>query len=730
MWRFPCLGRAALSLRVARALAPLRITTNDRQREVSAGCAAWITNETYSYSARGELTDVYESTPHSGGYYHTSATYWANGALNTLNMNLTGVPSWTFGVDGEGRPSTVTASSGTSPLVSSTAYNLTSSPPNLQVTLGSGDSDTFSFDANTGRMTQYKYTVGATPQSVVGNLGWNSNGSLSTLGITDPFNGANQQTCSYSHDDLARITTANCGTAANQTFTYDPFGNIDKSGSPYSFQPGYTTNPPTNRISSLPGCTPSYDANGNLTNDCLNTYAWDAEGRPVTTGPVTNTYDALGRMVEQAWINGQNQQAYDQLVYDPLGRKLFFGNNQNLWWARVPLPGGGRAAYTVSNGTAYVAYYSHVDWLGSDRFFSTQNQTMYGDVAYAPFGESYAQSGTVIGSQLSFTGQNSDTVGGDYDFLMREYSFVGRWLSPDPAGLAAVDPSDPQSWNRYAYVRNSPTELTDPAGLCWPDESGCWSLMSGDDGDGWGGGIFINIGIVFGGGGGGGGGGRGSSPSGNSGLPPQQGGVGAPSGLGCLGGTPPILATGGGFNPCSFPLGGIDPRLIILNAESGNGSGFWDPWDFVYRVFVWAGPYLADAGNFILYLLDRPHQVSWVLPLAPAPGAYGIGPAGNAAFNPQTMTLCVGAGAGISQGHNVAYGPITNAYTLQGAKASPDQINSMISGWSISGGGNLTGLGVPGPGGQLSGNGSGWYFSPTVGVPGWSTASTYTSCVP
>jgi RHS repeat-associated protein len=72
-----------------------------------------------------------------------------------------------------------------------------------------------------------------------------------------------------------------------------------------------------------------------------------------------------------------------------------------------------------------------------------------------------------------YTGQNQDTessgaggAGGLYDFLYREHSPVqGRWLSPDPWGLAAVSPSDPQSWNRYAYVGNRPTNSIDPLGL-------------------------------------------------------------------------------------------------------------------------------------------------------------------------------------------------------------------------------------------------------------------------
>ena len=53
---------------------------------------AKITDLGFSYSARGEVTDTYESTPHSAGYYHVAATYWPNGMLNSLATNLAGLP--------------------------------------------------------------------------------------------------------------------------------------------------------------------------------------------------------------------------------------------------------------------------------------------------------------------------------------------------------------------------------------------------------------------------------------------------------------------------------------------------------------------------------------------------------------------------------------------------------------------------------------------------------------
>jgi RHS repeat-associated protein len=88
---------------------------------------------------------------------------------------------------------------------------------------------------------------------------------------------------------------------------------------------------------------------------------------------------------------------------------------------------------------------------------------MSSSMAYAPFGEQYSTAGT---ADPSFTSQNSDTVASLYDFTFRKHSpSQGRWISPDPLGVGAVDPTNPQSWNRYAYVANNPLSFVDPLGL-------------------------------------------------------------------------------------------------------------------------------------------------------------------------------------------------------------------------------------------------------------------------
>jgi RHS repeat-associated protein len=109
------------------------------------------------------------------------------------------------------------------------------------------------------------------------------------------------------------------------------------------------------------------------------------------------------------------------------------------------------------------------------RFASTPTSptTDFYDTGIAPYGEHYASSapGGTVGV---FGGTIQDTITGMFDTPGREYDPAsGRWLSPDPAGLAAVDLTNPPSFNRYAYVGNNPTTLVDPSGLhpcigSWP----------------------------------------------------------------------------------------------------------------------------------------------------------------------------------------------------------------------------------------------------------------------
>jgi RHS repeat-associated protein len=417
------------------------------------GHGSIVTDTWFGYSPRGEITEIYSSTPNSNGFYHISKTYWENGAVKTLS-GIPGVPTITYGADGEGRTSTVSASTGQNP-VTATVYNPASQVTSL--TFGSTDSDNYTYDPNTGRMTQYKFTVNG--QSMISTPGWNTNGTLHTLNITDPFNSANQQNCSYGYDDLGRVGSANCGSVWAQTFSYDAFGNITKTGS-ISWACATCYDQTKNRYNSTLSSLITYDAVGNLTYDTFHPRTWDANGHVVLVdGTWAQTYDGQGHMVEVNQLPTSFASSVTQYLYDPDGSLLGSSKAQTAATVNIPLPGGAQAGYT---GGA-LAHYRHVDWLGTVRLDSSPSRTVLADLARAPFGEPYAVSGT---SLESFAGMTQTFQTDFFDTPNRSYHPTqGRWLRPDPSGFQAADMTNPQSWNRYAYVLNGPLSYTDPTGL-------------------------------------------------------------------------------------------------------------------------------------------------------------------------------------------------------------------------------------------------------------------------
>jgi RHS repeat-associated protein len=118
-----------------------------------------------------------------------------------------------------------------------------------------------------------------------------------------------------------------------------------------------------------------------------------------------------------------------------------------------------------SKGTPVVT-----DRLGSVRW------NYYNTIAYYPWGEErtstsndYDKFGTYL----------RDSPGQDYA-RARYYNLnVGRFWSPDPAGIGAVNPGNPTSWNRYTYVLGDPINGNDPTG--WDGIPGCDVSYSGDE---------------------------------------------------------------------------------------------------------------------------------------------------------------------------------------------------------------------------------------------------------
>jgi RHS repeat-associated protein len=234
------------------------------------------------------------------------------------------------------------------------------------------------------------------------------------------------------------------------------------------------------------GCT--YDSDGNVEGDGNYVYGWNVyskvawsatSGTPTcgTSGRCT-VYDAFGRIVE--WSNGSTW--YERWITQVGETAYMSGTTTNYgFW---PAPGGGKIV--VSGTTNY--NYMHLDWLRNARIVSNiSSHAITHDQAYSPFGEMYDGYGASSAEYYNFAGLNGNFYSGvTWDAANRSMSnFAGRWLSTDPAGLGAVDPTNPQTWNRYAYVTNNPLAMIDPLGLqqqCIPGalnyENDCQPIQS------------------------------------------------------------------------------------------------------------------------------------------------------------------------------------------------------------------------------------------------------------
>jgi len=106
-------------------------------------------------------------------------------------------------------------------------------------------------------------------------------------------------------------------------------------------------------------------------------------------------------------------------------------------------------------------YYYHTDHLGSSNVITDGAGNMVREIYYMPYGASNTVSGS-IDVRHKFTGQELDDETGLYYYGARYYDpAIGRFISAD---TIVPNFADPQSLNRYSYVRNNPIIYTDPSG--------------------------------------------------------------------------------------------------------------------------------------------------------------------------------------------------------------------------------------------------------------------------
>jgi RHS repeat-associated protein len=260
-----------------------------------------------------------------------------------------------------------------------------------------------------------------------------------------------------------------------EAYTYDQYGNLTMPGGP-------SVSGTNNRISAAGY---GYDAAGNLTGDAAtgNVLRYDAENR------LWKVETAGGTPIAQYWYDGEGRRVRKQ-VFGTNGYTMRFvydiGGNLVAEYTTSTAPGSpskeyiygpsGLLATIEGTTTSYVM----ADHLGSPRVVTASGGAVTGRHDLKPFGEEIG----LIGGRSTAAGYaGSDTLRQRFDSKERDFEVgldffearhyaaaTGRFVSIDPL-VSSGNTGLPQTWNRYAFVLNNPTVLSDPTGLFVFDKS-------------------------------------------------------------------------------------------------------------------------------------------------------------------------------------------------------------------------------------------------------------------
>jgi RHS repeat-associated protein len=425
----------------------------------SGNCATTFT-EMYSYSQPGSkaakrlrVTRNYGST--SSVDLDSTYGYDNEGRMTSEQYPLSG-PSLTYAFDSMGR---LYSGAG----VQSATYG----PSNELLSLSGAYSESRTYNAML-QLTQLTVTPNTLQPTV--NITYAYSSSQNNGKITSQTDNISGEQVVYTYDALNRLATAGA-TSWGQRYAYDGFGNLSDQYTTAGSVPEYHVvfDPTTNRVSG--DCA---DANGNEGACFANgNYNYDVENRLVGTRlyyhPFVYAYAPGNKRVWKGYYDSNGNLTSDEVTFwSASGQKL--GTYQLVGGSTLTANQTGTWSYfggkMIANPSGYV---------GADRLGSIGK--------YYPYGQE-RPSATTNGTE-KFTGYLRDAETGlDYAGNRYHQPGTGRFLTPDPY-TASAGPSNPGSWNRYAYVGGDPIKYIDPSGQgeCDPDEE-CFIEPGGGGGEG------------------------------------------------------------------------------------------------------------------------------------------------------------------------------------------------------------------------------------------------------
>ncbi|MBJ7311490.1 Ig-like domain-containing protein [Rugamonas sp. CCM 8940] len=285
----------------------------------------------------------------------------------------------------------------------------------------------------------------------------------------------------FSYDALNRLESSTVA-QTKQVFEYDAVGNFTRKSNvgagAYQYGPagGKAADPHApgpNAVLGIPGIAGAfeYDDNGNLLKGAGREASWFSFDMPEWLKNGTS---------KSSFVYGPEHQRVRQERSD--GTKLIYAGAQEVENRSGPVTVKtywpmGIGMEVEREGGATELNWIHLDRLGSPIAISDQGGNVVEKLAYDAWGKRRQLDGRPVNGTATpdsidgkvdnrgFTGHEMldqlDLVhmnGRVYDPL------IGKFLSADPL---VTDPFDGQNYNRYSYVLNNPTNLTDPSGFCY-----------------------------------------------------------------------------------------------------------------------------------------------------------------------------------------------------------------------------------------------------------------------
>jgi RHS repeat-associated protein len=369
---------------------------------------------------------------------------------------------------------------------------------------------------NNGRTlsVQYDNRMRPTQWNIPGVMGWNYqygyfNENSGRLMYAQNINDGTLDR-SYDYDHVGRLVASYSGGGArahmgigsngvvdgpySQRYSYDVWGNITSREGWGGDNANFTASYSNNKRNGL-----NYDPAGNLLFDGGQSFTYDASGHAATAS-------FPGYLLEQFYdgdgLRLKKRDAGAVTLYlrsSVLGGQVVAEMSSSGAWQRGYVYLGSQLLGIQQSGV----YWVHQDPLVKSKRVTNSSGNVVSTLEFDPWGGNTSRNNNDVFQPHRFTNYERDLNASDEAMFRRYNRWWSRFDQPDPYG-GSYDFTNPQSFNRYAYVQNDPVNYIDPLGL--DDEGGLGSIAA--LGIGPYGTVTVNAdgGFIDGGGGSGGGG--------------------------------------------------------------------------------------------------------------------------------------------------------------------------------------------------------------------------------